>query len=81
MAEILPFSGVSCDDKEKKCKLWWLATIKGKTCTVEVKIPFSDLVPEELKDIKGHHLRLIELKLEDDFRNSTANTQGTCDTE
>ena len=41
MPEIV-FSGVSCDEKEKECKVFWLSTIKNKTCEGVAKIPFSN---------------------------------------
>jgi hypothetical protein len=68
MAEELPFAGVACDAKEKKCKIWWLATIKGSSCTIEVEIP--NITKQEM-----------ELRFEDDFKNSIAKTEGRCDIE
>lgn len=60
----LPFSGVSCDIKEKECKIWWLATIEGKTHTVEVKMPIELKTREEE--------RKKEIELEDLLNSSEA---------
>ena len=39
----LPFSGVICDKEKNICKVWWLATIKYKTITVQAEIPIEIL--------------------------------------
>jgi hypothetical protein len=75
MAKELPFSGVMCDEKERKCKIWWLATIKDKTCTVEVEVPIIAKHPE----LTERMAREIEIRLEDDFKDSIAKTEGVCD--
>jgi len=58
------YAGSNCDDKENKCKVWWLSTIRGRVHDVEVTIPYDD-VPGK-NDIQK------EILLDDMFRNSRA---------
>jgi len=88
MTEIknMPFSGVSCDEKERVCKVWWLQTKKDsegkpRIITVETKIPFKDLNAglllhaSMLAKIRDG-LQTGETTLENILRNSEANIQG-----
>jgi hypothetical protein len=60
MEEELPYAGNMCDDKG--CRLWWLATIGGKTYEAEVEIPdYRDVAPTPHQ---------ADIHLEDIFKDS-----------
>jgi len=72
MEKELPFSGVSCDLKEKKsCSLWWLATIEGKVHSVRIdldeyniagllrRLPTNDITAERELEEKFRNTKVI----------------------
>ncbi len=60
--EEIPFAGAGCDEKERKCKLWWLTTRNNKTYTVEIEVPI-DIIKNK---------SISEVDLEEMFSNSKA---------
>jgi len=62
----LPFSGVECNHRTGICKVWWMATIKDKPITVEVRIP------DYAKALRIPNPRSAELYLDDILNDSSA---------
>jgi len=68
MLEHMPFSGVSCHEKENVCTVWWIQTHDNRTYSVELRVPMK-AVPFTYKPDRNNEIR-AEHVLEDILKDS-----------